>query len=188
MLLYRTQCNRWLQPYRAWRFHDEIPPLPKVKELHPRGLAKSGSRQDLLTLIDNEYHNIQHSLGSQISEWLRVNYVSAFRQDMSIKINHMILRDKVLAECFEQLSPNLGNVPQRAEGSRTLSRWRKKSKNKGQTTTESTIIDLQRYLGCLIQAHSIRVEEYKWATKAKATDVAHDIVTTMNEIWGSMLE
>ena len=51
-----------------------------------------------------------------------------------------------------------------------------------------TIIEMQNYLYGLICVHSIRVEQYKWATKAFATDVSRDIRRVTNEIWHNLIK
>ena len=53
--------------------------------------------------------------------------------------------------------------------------------------TPATIIDMQEYLLRLIDAHSVRVEQYRWLTKAIATVVASDIRRAIDEVWRGLI-
>ncbi|CAE6442610.1 unnamed protein product [Rhizoctonia solani] len=109
--------------------------------------------------------------------------LDSFKQNMVVRINYGT-KQNTLQELIS--NPNLENIPRYKRTQNRIFRWFKSKQDQERLTTV-TIIKMQKYLGHLIRAHSIRVEQYKWATKAMATDVARDIRTVMNEIWGNLI-
>ncbi|KEP46145.1 hypothetical protein V565_216260 [Rhizoctonia solani 123E] len=93
---------------------------------------------------------------------------------------------------------DLEDIPRYRRTRRTIFRWRifrwrifrwlKAREKREQRMRPTTINGMQKYLVRLIDAHSIRVEQYKWATKAVANDVASDIRKAMDEVWDKLIE
>ncbi|CAE6444125.1 unnamed protein product [Rhizoctonia solani] len=75
------------------------------------------------------------------------------------------------------------DIPQYRPPRRTIFRWRK-----AKQMIPLSMTNMQIYLVRLIDAHSIRVEQYQWLTKAIATEVASDIRKAMDEVWDKLIE
>ncbi|KAL5633630.1 hypothetical protein ACGC1H_003944 [Rhizoctonia solani] len=126
----------------------------------------------------------------QVHETINNTHLDSFKQNMAIQI---LYGATVQQDTPQETTPNsnLDDIPRywrphrtifQRLPHRTIFQWRKSG------MTPATIIEMQKYLLHLIRAHSIRVEQYKWATKAIATDVASDIRRATNEIWGELVK
>ncbi|CAE6451458.1 unnamed protein product [Rhizoctonia solani] len=121
----------------------------------------------------------------QAQERIHEACLDSFEQNMKIRIVCGAIAQQ---DTSQDTTPNsnLEDIPRYRRPRRTIFRWRKAKQE--QRMRPATIIDMQKYLLYLIDSHSIRVEQYKWATKAIATDVAVDIRRAMDEVWDKLIE
>ncbi|EUC56415.1 hypothetical protein RSOL_177380, partial [Rhizoctonia solani AG-3 Rhs1AP] len=126
------------------------------------------------------------SLG-QVSEKINDKYLDWFKESMVIRVVYGAM---VQQDTPQETVPNsnLEDIPRYRRPRRSIFGWRKGKQEQEQQMTPATIIDMQDYLVRLIEAHSIRVEQYQWLTKAVAPDVAGDIRRAMDEIWIKLIE
>ncbi|EUC54770.1 hypothetical protein RSOL_072700, partial [Rhizoctonia solani AG-3 Rhs1AP] len=151
----------------------------------PRKLESFGiyfSNQDQWEELIDKYNSLD-----DYHERIENAYLDLFEQSMVIKI---VYGTAVQQNTPQETTPdsNLEDIPQYRRPRRTIFRWRKAKQEQEQRMRPASIIGMQKYLVYLIRAHSIRVEQYKWATKAIATDVAEDIRGAMDEVWGKLIE
>ncbi|CAE6451444.1 unnamed protein product [Rhizoctonia solani] len=155
----------------------------------PRKLESFGiyfSNQDQWEELIDKYNSLD-----DYHERIENAYLDLFEQSMVIKI---VYGTAVQQNTPQETTPdsNLEDIPQYRRPRRTIFRWRKAKQEQEQEQEQrmrpASIIEMQKYLVHLIDIHSIRVEEYKWATKAIATDVAGDIKRAMDEVWGNLIE
>ncbi|KEP44981.1 hypothetical protein V565_336380 [Rhizoctonia solani 123E] len=114
-------------------------------------------------------------------------HLNSFGQNIVIEI---VYGATVQQDTPEGTTPkaDLKDIPRYRRARNSIFRWRKAKQEQEQRMRPASIIGMQKYLVYLIRAHSIRVEQYKWATKAIATDVAEDIRGAMDEVWGKLIE
>ncbi|CAE6423878.1 unnamed protein product [Rhizoctonia solani] len=126
-----------------------------------------------------EYSATFRSLG-QVPGGIDDTFIDSFKQSMVIQVVYGAL---VQQDTPQEAAPNsdLEDIPRYRRPRRTIFGWRKGKQEQEQQMTPATIIDMQKYLLRLIDAHSIRVEQYQWLTKAIATVVASDIRKATDE-------
>ncbi|CUA71496.1 hypothetical protein RSOLAG22IIIB_09624 [Rhizoctonia solani] len=108
----------------------------------------------------------------------------SFKQNMTIRINYGTT--DVPQEGTSNSNPE--DIPQYRRAQNTVLPWQKPKQEQGPVMTTVTILQMQEYLIDLIRAHSVRVEQYKWATRAVADEVARDIKSAMDDIWKRLLQ
>ncbi|CAE7084170.1 unnamed protein product [Rhizoctonia solani] len=129
---------------------------------------------------------VRHPLS--IGPAIILSCLDSFKQNMLIEIN----RRKIQGEYQDvevQTVWDLENIPRYGHGKNSMFWWRKeKQPQEQEIMTTSTILEMRDYIGDLISAHGIRVEEYKWATKVTAAEVNRDIGRVMEEIWKGLVD
>ncbi|EUC56487.1 hypothetical protein RSOL_180450, partial [Rhizoctonia solani AG-3 Rhs1AP] len=153
------------------------------------------SKQQWMTFLGrvlrlNEYDHEFRLIGWG-SETKNERCLNSFEQSMVIQVVYGAI---VQQDTPQKTAPNsnLEDLPRYRRPHRTIFGWRKAKKEQEQEQeqqmTRATINDMQDYLMRLIYAHSVRVEQYQWLTKAIATVVASDIRRVTDEVWRSLNE
>ncbi|EUC54774.1 hypothetical protein RSOL_072940 [Rhizoctonia solani AG-3 Rhs1AP] len=134
-----------------------------------------------------EEHSPMFSSLGQVSGSIDDECLDWFKQSMVIRVVYKAI---VQQDTPQETTPNsnMENIPRYRRPRRMIFGWRKGKQGKEQQMTPATITDMQEYLLHLIRAHSIRVEQYKRATKAIALDVVSDIGRAMDEVWDKLIE
>ncbi|EUC54782.1 hypothetical protein RSOL_073440 [Rhizoctonia solani AG-3 Rhs1AP] len=175
--------------------HERIPPDmgygPSQQKWSDSFGIHLDSWEQWMEVIDSvkcweEYIDTFRSLG-QVPGRIDNTFIDLFEQSMAIRVVYGAIVQRGSAQ---ETSPNFNmeDVPRYRRPRSSIFGWRKAKQEQEQQMTPATIIDMQKYLIRLIDAHSIRVEQYKWATKAIATDVASDIKRVADEVWSNLIE
>ncbi|CAE6442222.1 unnamed protein product, partial [Rhizoctonia solani] len=155
-------------------------------------LSPSELQSILVQRVDREYDKIWGIISTEYiqeaaEQALQIR-LHSFKQNMTIRINRSEMQDGYQEKDHPEHS--LGTIPRYTTPQGTTFWRRKKAKQEQEPNSlrESTMVEMQEYLTRLVQAHSIRVEEYRWLTRASAPDVARDVTKVMDEIWTTLIE
>ncbi|KAJ1306366.1 hypothetical protein OPQ81_007372 [Rhizoctonia solani] len=112
--------------------------------------------------------------------------LDSFKENMVIKINSKKFQD---TPQDREWYHNPENIPRYIRARNRFFRYDRKikQKRKQEVMVESSIVEMHEYLAGLVHTHSIRVEQYSWATKTDAATVFRDIIGAMDEIWNTLM-
>ncbi|KAG8702637.1 hypothetical protein FRC11_011333, partial [Ceratobasidium sp. 423] len=187
--------------YHPKRFLDKIAPEARKRwksflahRIPPSSASLSKSLKDkFIQHMNNEYEKIWDVFCAkciqEVAELALPIRAQSFKQSMTIRVSRKEL--KRAYQRAEVPDHALANIPRSTRPPRSKFFWRRKKINLEQESNsmaESTIVEMQSYLIRLVQAHSIRVEDFRWLTKANADDVARDIIRAMGEVWTKLVK